>query len=437
MDQQPTVPPSPNPVPTPPPQPEVQPPVQPVQSVPPVQPILPPTPLPAPPPKSKKGLLIIIVLVVLAAAGSAAWFMWPKGNAPGQANQTGGDKNIGSLLAGNFNYLNVCDVFTAADLDKATGQTSNTQEVGTIYAEKTYKDNDPQRTYLSECQRFTPAGKLGSDYVTVTLYQFSDSAVQDKAHRLQSTRKVGKQPDSELAGTFGNDATFVSHALYFTVDNKDVSVKTYFLGNASKEKAVAIAVGKAVKAKISELSANPSSVLEHSGNGQKVGSFAYRNSCDLVRPEDYRTILKQEPDEARIQTTFSEGIQKLEKSLALRSKCVIQNMPAKTELDSGNVTTDRKNTYITVDTDQYTTAEDAKFIFNLRTNDSQKISGIGDDANLRETDGILGKVRLLQILKGNTINRIEITRADAKNAGSDSGDAALLQQLGKALVGRL
>ncbi len=391
----------------------------------------------APAPKKKKRWLIPVLvvagLVILGAIASQF------GSKPASLTYSrDGDGQLGALKAGTFNYINACEVFTAADLDTITGKTSNRQEVEATFALKTYNTDDPQRSYTSSCGRWDDNGALTANHMRVTITNFSYPALQAKDRALIS--HGGYATDSSLKSQFGPQAEYSSTVsdLRFEVDNKRVSVVPNYPGDAAKSRTVATKIAAAVVAKLKTAAAQPSKVLAYAPAGQKVGPFPYLSTCQLWGANDYRTLLKMEPDESEVGTIYAESVLTGPAENKVNGECKIITKPSKMELNSGDLSSlDDPKVTVAVHTVQYDAIDDAQYYFGANVASSfQPFSGVGDEAMLSRTTGAAGLTQTLRIRRNNVV--IEINTSRFKDAVVDADtDLAQLQQIATTILGRM
>jgi hypothetical protein len=417
-----------------------------------------PPPPPAPS-RRKRRLIGVGVVGVVLALGVIAYlrnpglvddllaFMSSSGSSGGVAYERDGDENLGSLRAGQFNYINACDVFTASDLDDMSGAESNREEVDATFAFKTYAKVDPQRTYVSTCGRWDQIEALAANKIDVSIEQFSDAAVQAKIQSLESVKKY-RTTNADLQAAFGEQAMLLdfpfsdSPSLMFTVDNKRIKIDPH-VPDESVARDVIMAVGESVLRRLRDVERRPSQVLAYEGKDIELANTTYRNTCSLWKPDDFRKVMKEEPDQAQVDVTFAEAYQpdKSHREVSgTLSRCVIRTLPPKTELDSGELHLDQATTSVELETTQFDTKQDARETFEFKAEGEQAVEGMGRPAAVAQGEGELGPTQTLFVLSDDVL--ISVHTATFESAGSlqatDPGQQLkVLQRIASTVAKRL
>lgn len=384
----------------------------------------------------KKWIITAIIIVVLAVGGWAAYMLANNTSQTG-SNNSGGDKAVGQLKAGNYNYINACDAFTADDLDAITSKASDRMEVTAQFAKATDNTNDPMRTYTSDCLRKTSTKALESDFVRLTIQEFSDPAIQDKQNKLQTLRSASAYTvnDEDLIAKLGADTkpAYTSSGgnqnLYMTMDNKEIKISMDLITDKDHTKEWATAVAVAVKNRITQLVATPSAPPDYSGSDITIGTLAYHQACDLWGTDDYKTLLGLDPDEGWIIAQFAEKTQSV--PLIAHSSCSISQKPAKTELDTGDLSFLNDTTVsASVFTNQYisATAADASM-----TNNGTLVGGVGEKATTMDT----ATGTSLTFLYSNTVTTVHLDRQKEGAVVKEDADLDLLKQMAETVISRL
>jgi hypothetical protein len=109
-----------------------------------------------------KALIAVVVAAALTVVGCGAK------DSGGSADNSKATTNVGDFRVGKYNYVDACQIFTAADLDAVTGKHSDQRQITGSYAEKT-DSNDPNRVYTTTCARYEEIADLGPSSLNVFL----------------------------------------------------------------------------------------------------------------------------------------------------------------------------------------------------------------------------------------------------------------------------
>jgi hypothetical protein len=416
-------------------------------------------PPPSAPPRKKRRFIGVGVIGIVLLVGLIAYVRNPgllddllasvsRFSSGDVAYERDGDANLGSLRAGPFNYINACDVFTASDLDDISGAKSNREEVDATFAFRTYAKEDPQRTYVSTCGRWDQVDVLGTNKIDVRIEQFSDPDLQAKIQGLESVKKF-RTTDAELQAAFGEHAMLLEYpfgggpSLIFTVDNKRITISPH-LPDESAARDVVTAVGESVLRRLEDVESRPSQVLAYEGKDIKLGNTTtYRNACSLWKPDDFRKVMKEEPDEAEVQVVFAEAYQskKIHREVGgTLSKCVIKTLPPKTKLDSGDLDMNRPTTSVELETTQFNTKQDARETFEFKAKGEEAVEGMDRPAALARGESPLGPTQTLFVLSDEVVISVHITAFESPGslqATDQDQQLEVLQRIADTVVERL
>jgi hypothetical protein len=205
--------------------------------------------------------------IFVGLAGLAAVLATACGSLPG-IGDTGGpppEHMLGSLRVGSYNYVAACDVFTARDYQAITGRLANGG--GATYAARTYQDDDPYRSYDSQCSWRTDDGQP----LTLALQEYPTPERSKAEKGAESLRGTDKDATSAL----GADTYQESTGILITYDgNKRVAA-------TGGDKAIAVRILEAAVNHLRER-------YEHPSRGLRPGSLdradRRRAGAGRVRP---------------------------------------------------------------------------------------------------------------------------------------------------------
>jgi hypothetical protein len=317
-----------------------------------------------------------------------------------------GDRNLGALRVGSYNYVAACLAFRQEDYTSIAGPERPDWNVQSTFATRTYGDQDPYRVYLSQCRH---------DGLSVEIAQFP----------------TAEQLLRGLNGVQGGHDTAVSNALglgrdqvFSDPDSGTITVKVYnkVVSTQSLRKVQDVSGGaiqratmlmKVVLRRLRDLAAHPAGPMDVTRPGASVAGRPYLASCGVLRPADYAQVLGTPADEGLIEADYPVAdIPPTTRFVKQENVCRIGSLPDKTSRQ-GSVQEamhafDAVTTYAQVTVSQLSTPADAASVF--KGNRGTPVPGLGDQAVYVDlVNGAGVRVRYLTLRKGTNLAEFRVT----------------------------
>ncbi len=353
---------------------------------------------------NKRSIACAAVLAGLAAgllAGCASPFQ--RGAAP-----LPGERKVGDLRVGGYNYVAACDVLTLQDFESAMGQESIRTAVRATFATRTYQAADPFRVYRSECERSS---------TTVAIGQYPTAEQLQRGERF-----LPGAPDDALAKALGVDSSLAfsdpkSGTFTAVLDNKIVK--------AMVNSRFAVPLMKLLQRRLRERVNHPAAALDVTRPAGKVAGLPYVSACRLVSPADYTQVLGLPADEGAIEAEYPVVDIPATGSVEQRNTCRIGSMPEKTSkeasFEAAQQALNREVTQVEVTVTQTESARNAAHL--LDTSGAQPVRGLGDQAVfVSRTNGAGDAVQFLTVRKGTYTVEFRASRDRMDHSTPESPD---------------
>jgi hypothetical protein len=316
-----------------------------------------------------------------------------------------GDKNLGALRVGSYNYVAACQAFRQEDYTSIAGAEPPDWQVGTTFASRTYGDQDPYRAYRSECRH------LG---LIVAIGQFP---TPDQYRR--GLRAIHGQHDTAVSDALGldRDTVFVdtdTGTISVEADNKVVSAtsRTPLHDVTKADITKATRLMKLVLRRVRDLAAHPAGPLDVTRPGAAVAGHPYLSACRVLLPADYAQVLGQPADEGAIEAGVPVADVPPATYVKQENSCRIGNLPERAvrspSVEQAMRVFEVVTTHAEVTVSQLGTPADAAG--QLREGDGRPVPGLGDQAVYVDHRNAAGdQVRYLKVRRGTNVAEFRVT----------------------------
>lgn len=366
---------------------------------------------------SQRLIVCAAVLAVLAALLSGCASPLDRGPRP-----LPGEKTVGDLRVGPYNYVAACDVFTAADYTSLFGPQPLQMPVRATLATRTYQVQDPYRVYRSECQRAN---------VTVAIDQ------HPTAEQLQrGARFLPGAPDNALAKALGVDR---ERAFSDPHDSMFAAVLDNKILKATVNAQLGVRLMELLQRRLRALANHPTAALDVTRPGGKVGGLPYVSACRLLLPADFTQALGLAADEGAIEAEFPPSdIPPTTHYVKQENSCRIGSMPDKTSREASMEAAQRAlnqvTTHAEVTVSQTLSPGDAAQL--LAVDGAQPVRGLGDQAvYVSRTNAVGDAVQFLRVRRGTYVVEFRVSH-DGMGASTAEG-MDTLRKLAAAAVSRM
>lgn len=317
-----------------------------------------------------------------------------------------GDRNLGGLRVGGYNYVAACQAFRQEDYTSVAGAERPDWQVVSTFATKTYGDQDPYRVYRSQCQHAA---------LNVEIAQFPTA---DQLRRGLRGVRGGHDTAVSNALGLGRDQIYSdpdSGTVTVEVDNKVVSAQSLKalqdVNGGPIQRATKLM--KLVLHRLRDLAAHPAGPMDVTRPGASVAGRPYLASCSVLLPADYSRALGMPADEGQIEADFPVvDIAPTTHYVKEQNVCRIGSLPDKTSRQ-GSVpeamhALDAVTTHAEVTVTQLSAQADAADL--LKGQRGTPVPGIGDQAMYVDlVNGAGVRVRYLTVQRGTNVAEFRVT----------------------------
>ena len=338
---------------------------------------------------SKRSIMCAVVLAGLAAGMLAGC------TSPVQRGSTAaelpGEKTVGSLRVGGYNYVAACNVFRRDDVESITHASiaavaaqNPRLELDASYATGTYHDSDPYRVYISECAwPGTPADSHGTTMLELEQYP--------TAERLQLGLRFPGRTDEKLSKALGGAMALVDEdGTHFAAVFDNKIAKLSVAGES-----FATPLLQAVQRRLREVANKPSPPLDVSRAGGTVAGRPYLSACRLFAPADFTQVLGQTGDEGdiRAEVPVIDIPANPKKFIEVQNTCQVRRIPDKSppgvSAEAAMRALSAEALLVEVKVVQTQDPADASQL--VRGREGQRVAGLGDEAyHVISTGGVQG-----------------------------------------------
>jgi len=318
-----------------------------------------------------------------------------------------GEKTVGALRVGGYNYVAACNVLTRADLESIThtsitaalpGQYTDVS-LQAAYATGTYRDSDPYRVYTSTCAWL---GTSADTHPKLELEQYPTAALLQLGLRFQAML------DNDLSKALGGVPAFRDpdtrmHAA--VIDNK--------IAKLTATDSTATAILQSVQRRLRELMNKPSPPLDVSRPGGTVAGRPYLSACRLFTPADFTQVLGQTGDsgDIRAELPVADMPANPRRYVAQKNSCEIRRIPDKTppgtSLEAAKQALNAEALLVEVQVTQIQDVADASQL--VREQAGQPVPGVGDEAAFVSSSSGVLPVQYLVVRRGAAVVDLRVT----------------------------